>query len=51
LPVRIFPQIEDTIDPWVTAVLADLNALNMVGVFVVDRAISLEKLLMGKGRA
>ena len=51
LPVRIFLQIEDTIDPLVTAVSAALIYLTMVAIFLLDRAIGLEKLFVGKGRA
>ena len=51
LPVRIFLQIEDTIDPLVTAVSAALIYLTMIAIFVLDRAIGLEKLFVGKGRA
>ena len=51
LPVRIFLHIEDTIDPLVTAVSAALIYITMIAIFILDRAIGLEKLFVGKGRA
>lgn len=50
LPVRIFLQIEDTIDPLVTAVSAALIYATVLAIFVLDRAVGLEKLFVGKGR-
>jgi len=50
LPVRIFLHIEDTIDPLVTAVSALLVYATAVAIFILDRAIGLEKLFVGKGR-
>ncbi|MBO1114517.1 ABC transporter permease [Bordetella petrii] len=50
LPVRIFLQIEDTIDPLVTAVSAALIYATVLVIFVLDRAVGLEKLFVGKGR-
>lgn len=49
LPVRIFLHIEDTIDPLVTAVSAVLIYLTVIAVFILDRAVGLEKLFVGKG--
>jgi len=51
LPVRIFLHIEDTIDPLVTAVSAALIYITMIAIFILDRAIGLETLFVGKGRA
>jgi putative spermidine/putrescine transport system permease protein len=50
LPVRIFLQIEDTIDPLVTAVAAVLIFITAIAVFVLERTIGLEKLFVGEGR-
>jgi putative spermidine/putrescine transport system permease protein len=50
LPVRIFLQIEDNIDPLVTAVAAVLIFITAFAVFVLDRTIGLEKLFVGEGR-
>ncbi|SHI36030.1 ABC transporter permease [Pollutimonas bauzanensis] len=49
LPVRIFLQIEDTIDPLVTAVSAALIYLTIIAIFILDRTVGLEKLFVGKG--
>ncbi len=51
LPVRIFLHIEDTIDPLVTAVSAALIYMTIIAIFILDRAVGLEKLFVGKGRA
>ena len=50
LPVRIFLHIADTIYPLVTAVSAVLIYLTIIGVFILDRVVGLEKLFVGKGR-
>ena len=50
LPVRIFLHIEDTIDPLVTAVSAVLIYVTIIAIFILDRAVGLEKLFVGKGR-
>jgi putative spermidine/putrescine transport system permease protein len=50
LPVRIFLQIEDTIDPLVTAVSAALIYMTVIAIFILDRFVGLEKLFVGKGR-
>jgi len=51
LPVRIFLHIEDTIDPLVTAVSAVLIYATLIAIFVLDRAIGLEKLFVGKANS
>ncbi len=49
LPVRMFLQIQDTIDPMVAAVSALLIAATVVGMLVLDRLVGLERLFVGKG--
>ncbi|MEO6985521.1 MAG: ABC transporter permease [Paralcaligenes sp.] len=48
LPVRIFLQIEDTIDPLVTAVSAVLIYAAVIAIFILDRTVGLETLFVGK---
>jgi len=48
LPVRIFLQIADTIDPLVTAVSAVLIYAALILIFILDRLIGLETLFVGK---
>ena len=50
LPVRMFLQIQDTIDPLVAAVSALLIAGTIVVMLVLDRLVGLERLFVGKGR-
>jgi putative spermidine/putrescine transport system permease protein len=50
LPVRMFLQIEDKIDPLVTAVAALLIAFTSIAIFVLDRLIGIETLFVGEGR-
>ena len=50
LPVRMFLQIQDTIDPLVAAVSALLIAVTVVVMLVLDRLVGLERLFVGKGR-
>lgn len=50
LPVRMFLQIQDTIDPMVAAVSALLIAGTLVLMLVLDRLVGLERLLVGKSR-
>lgn len=50
LPVRMFLQIQDTIDPMVAAVSALLIAGTLVLMFVLDRIVGLERLFVGKAR-
>jgi len=48
LPVRIFLQIADTIDPLVTAVSAVLIYAAIIVIFILDRTVGLETLFVGK---
>jgi len=50
LPVRMFLQIQDTIDPMVAAVSALLIAGTVAVMLVLDRLVGLERLFVGKGR-
>ena len=50
LPVRMFLQIQDTIDPMVAAVSALLIAGTLVLMLVLDRIVGLERLFVGKAR-
>jgi putative spermidine/putrescine transport system permease protein len=50
LPVRMFLQIQDTIDPMVAAVSALLIAGALVSMLVLDRVAGLERLLVSKSR-
>ena len=50
LPVRMFLQIQDTIDPMVAAVSALLIAGTLVVMLVLDRMVGLERLFVGKSR-
>ena len=50
LPVRMFLQIQDTIDPMVAAVSALLIAGTVVLMLVLDRLVGLERLFVGKSR-
>jgi len=50
LPVRMFLQIQDTIDPMVAAVSALLIAGTLVLMLVLDRLVGLERLFVGKAR-
>jgi putative spermidine/putrescine transport system permease protein len=50
LPVRMFLQIQDTIDPMVAAVSALLIAGTVVVMLVLDRLVGLERLFVGKVR-
>ena len=50
LPVRMFLQIQDTIDPMVAAVSALLIAGTLVLMLVLDRLVGLERLFVGKSR-
>ena len=48
LPVRMFLQIQDTIDPLVAAVSALLISGTLVLMLVLDRLVGLERLFVGK---
>ncbi|MEO8136376.1 MAG: ABC transporter permease [Betaproteobacteria bacterium] len=50
LPVRMFLQIQDTIDPMVAAVSALLIAGTLALMLVLDRLVGLERLFVGKSR-
>ncbi len=50
LPVRMFLQIQDTIDPMVAAVSALLIAGTLIVMLVLDRMVGLEQLFVGKSR-
>lgn len=50
LPVRMFLQIQDTIDPMVAAVSALLIAGTLVLMLVLDRLVGLERLFVGKSK-
>lgn len=50
LPVRMFLQIQDTIDPMVAAVSALLIAGTLLLMLVLDRVVGLERLFVGKSR-
>lgn len=50
LPVRMFLQIQDTIDPMVAAVSALLVAVTLVLMLALDRLVGLERLFVGKSR-
>ncbi len=50
LPVRMFLQIQDTIDPLVAAVSALLIGGTVVLMLVLDRLVGLERLFVGKAR-
>jgi putative spermidine/putrescine transport system permease protein len=50
LPVRMFLQIQDTIDPLVAAVSALLIAATVVAMLTLDRLVGLERLFVGKAR-
>ena len=50
LPVRMFLQIQDTIDPMVAAVSALLIAATVLVMLLLDRLVGLERLFVGKGR-
>jgi putative spermidine/putrescine transport system permease protein len=50
LPVRMFLQIQDTIDPMVAAVSALLIAGTLALMLVLDRLVGLERLFVGKAR-
>ena len=50
LPVRMFLQIQDTIDPMVAAVSALLIAGTLVLMLVLDRLVGLERLFVGKSQ-
>jgi putative spermidine/putrescine transport system permease protein len=50
LPVRMFLQIQDTIDPMVAAVSALLIAGTLILMLVLDRIVGLERLFVGKGQ-
>lgn len=50
LPVRMFLQIQDTIDPMVAAVSALLIAGTLVLMLILDRVVGLERLFVGKSR-
>jgi putative spermidine/putrescine transport system permease protein len=50
LPVRMFLQIQDTIDPMVAAVSALLIGGTVVLMLVLDRMVGLERLFVGKAR-
>jgi putative spermidine/putrescine transport system permease protein len=50
LPVRMFLQIQDTIDPMVAAVSALLIAATLIAMLVLDRLVGLERLFVGQGR-
>lgn len=50
LPVRMFLQIQDTIDPLGAAVSALLIAGTLVLMLVLDRMVGLERLFVGKSR-
>ena len=48
LPVRMFLYIQDNIDPLVTSVSACVIAVTVAALIVLDRAYSLERLLVGR---
>jgi len=50
LPVRMFLQIQDTIDPMVAAVSALLIAGTVVVMLALDRLVGLERLFVGRAR-
>jgi putative spermidine/putrescine transport system permease protein len=50
LPVRMFLQIQDTIDPMVAAVSALLIAVTAVVMLALDRLVGLERLFVGRTR-
>jgi putative spermidine/putrescine transport system permease protein len=50
LPVRMFLQIQDTIDPMVAAVSALLIAATVLVMLLLDRLVGLERLFVGKGQ-
>jgi putative spermidine/putrescine transport system permease protein len=50
LPVRMFLQIQDTIDPLVAAVSALLIVATVVAMLLLDRLVGLERLFVGKSR-
>jgi putative spermidine/putrescine transport system permease protein len=49
LPVRMFLYIQDNIDPLVTSVSAVVIAVTVLALVALDRAYSLERLLVGRG--